>query len=129
MALLEVPRVVDLCLEGIEASRALDVGTGTGIFAEAFAARGLQAIGIDPNPGLLEAARREGVRKVVLSSSTAVYGDTDGRVPSRTVLTLDDRAQFRCQPRPQHDAAILTGLQGGHRDGRTADLQRLPREA
>ncbi len=58
MALLEVPRVVDSCLEGIDASRALDVGTGTGIFAEAFAARGLQATGIDPSPDLLEAARR-----------------------------------------------------------------------
>ena len=58
MALLEVPRVVDLCLERIDASRALDVGTGTGVFAEAFAACGLQATGIDPNPDLLEAARR-----------------------------------------------------------------------
>jgi ubiquinone/menaquinone biosynthesis C-methylase UbiE len=58
MALLEVSRVVDLCLEGINASRALDVGTGTGVFAEAFAARGLRATGIDPNPDLLEAARR-----------------------------------------------------------------------
>jgi ubiquinone/menaquinone biosynthesis C-methylase UbiE len=58
MALLEVPRVVDLCLEGIHASGALDVGTGTGVFAEAFAARGIQVTGIDPNPGLLEAARR-----------------------------------------------------------------------
>ena len=58
MALLEVPRVVDLCVEGIEASRALDVGTGTGIFAEAFAARGMQVTGIDPNLDLLEAARR-----------------------------------------------------------------------
>jgi len=58
MALLEVPRVADLCLDGIDASRALDVGTGTGVFAEAFAARGLEVTGIDPNPGLLEAARR-----------------------------------------------------------------------
>ena len=58
LALLEIPRVVDLCLEGIRAARALDVGTGTGLFAEAFAARGLEATGIDPNPELLEAARR-----------------------------------------------------------------------
>jgi ubiquinone/menaquinone biosynthesis C-methylase UbiE len=58
MALLEVPRVADLCLDGIDASRALDVGTGTGVFAEAFAARGMQVTGIDPSPGLLIAARR-----------------------------------------------------------------------
>ncbi len=58
VALLEVPCVVDLCLEGIHASSVLDVGTGTGIFAEAFAVRGLSVVGIDPNLGLLEAARR-----------------------------------------------------------------------
>ncbi len=58
LALLEVSRVVDLCLEGIRAVGALDVGTGTGLFAEAFAARGLQVTGVDPHPGLLEAARR-----------------------------------------------------------------------
>ncbi len=37
--------------------------------------------------GLLEAARREGVRKVVLSSSTAVYGDTD-RFPTNEETPL-----------------------------------------
>lgn len=58
VTLLEVPRVVDLCLEGLHARLVLDVGTGTGIFAEAFAARGLEVTGIDPNPDLLEAARR-----------------------------------------------------------------------
>jgi len=58
LALLEIPRVADLCLEAIRASRALDVGTGTGLFAEAFAARGLQVTGVDSNPAMLEAARR-----------------------------------------------------------------------
>ena len=57
VARLEVPRVVDLCLQGIRAARALDVGTGTGLFAEAFAARGLEVTGVDPNPEMLEAAR------------------------------------------------------------------------
>lgn len=55
--LLEVERVVALCLEGIAAKIALDVGTGTGIFAEGFTAQGLQVIGIDANPVMLEAAR------------------------------------------------------------------------
>jgi ubiquinone/menaquinone biosynthesis C-methylase UbiE len=57
LALLEVDRVVDLCLEGIQAMNILDVGTGSGIFAEAFSKRGLNVIGIDPNPGMLKAAK------------------------------------------------------------------------
>jgi ubiquinone/menaquinone biosynthesis C-methylase UbiE len=52
-----VDTVVHLCLEGITAGSVLDIGTGTGVFAEAFAARGLQAQGIDTNPELLSAAR------------------------------------------------------------------------
>lgn len=54
---MEVERVVDLCLEGMEARRALDVGTGSGVFAQAFAARGLETTGIDPNGEMLAAAR------------------------------------------------------------------------
>lgn len=57
VALLEVPRVVSLCLGGITAARVLDVGTGTGIFAEAFTGRGLDVTGIDPNAELLSLAR------------------------------------------------------------------------
>jgi nucleoside-diphosphate-sugar epimerase len=34
-------------------------------------------VNVDGTAGLLEAARRAGVRQVVLASSTAVYGDTD----------------------------------------------------
>jgi ubiquinone/menaquinone biosynthesis C-methylase UbiE len=58
VALLEVARVLELCLEGIDAERMLDIGTGTGIFAEAFAVKGLDVTGIDPNPGLIAIARR-----------------------------------------------------------------------
>lgn len=58
IGLLEVDRVVALAVEGLRAPRVLDVGTGTGVFAEAFAARGFAVAGIDPNPSFLEAAKR-----------------------------------------------------------------------
>jgi len=54
---LEVARVVSLCLEGADFDNVLDVGTGTGLFAEAFAKRGLAVSGIDVNPEMLAAAR------------------------------------------------------------------------
>jgi ubiquinone/menaquinone biosynthesis C-methylase UbiE len=54
---LEVERVVDLCLEPSAAQSVLDVGTGSGLFAEAFARRGLQVAGVDASPAMLEAAR------------------------------------------------------------------------
>jgi ubiquinone/menaquinone biosynthesis C-methylase UbiE len=57
IALLEVDRVVGLSLEGLTARRVLDVGTGTGVFAEAFAAKGLEVKGIDANESLLRVAR------------------------------------------------------------------------
>lgn len=55
---LEVGRVMDLCREGLEIHSALDIGTGSGVFAEAFAGQGLEVAGIDENPSMLEAARR-----------------------------------------------------------------------
>lgn len=55
---LEVERVVDQCLEGAHIESVLDVGTGSGLFAEAFARRGLQVLGVDVKPEMLEAARR-----------------------------------------------------------------------
>jgi ubiquinone/menaquinone biosynthesis C-methylase UbiE len=54
---LEVARVVDACLEGIKPQSVLDVGTGSGVFAEAFAGRGLAVSGIDINPAMIEAAQ------------------------------------------------------------------------
>jgi ubiquinone/menaquinone biosynthesis C-methylase UbiE len=58
IALLEVPRVVALSSEGLTIKNALDVGTGTGIFAEAFAALGIEVTGIDINADLLALARQ-----------------------------------------------------------------------
>jgi len=57
LALLEVNRVVDLCIEGIRVESVLDVGTGSGIFAEAFSNRVKNVAGIDPNPEALKAAK------------------------------------------------------------------------
>jgi ubiquinone/menaquinone biosynthesis C-methylase UbiE len=57
VALLEVERVIDLCLDGIHVSSMMDVGTGSGIFAEAFARKGLTIAGIDPNPEMLRVAK------------------------------------------------------------------------
>ncbi len=57
VARLEVPRVVALSLEGLTVESVLDVGTGTGIFAEAFANNGLAVTGIDTNTELLAHAR------------------------------------------------------------------------
>jgi ubiquinone/menaquinone biosynthesis C-methylase UbiE len=58
IALLEVDRAVRSCIEGLAIQSVLDVGTGTGVFAEAFAKRGLVVTGIDPNGELLALARR-----------------------------------------------------------------------
>jgi ubiquinone/menaquinone biosynthesis C-methylase UbiE len=55
---LEVERVVDLCLETGQIDNVLDVGTGTGLFAEAFSKRGLAVSGLDVNPEMLDAARQ-----------------------------------------------------------------------
>ena len=47
LALLEVPRVVTLCLEGVDVRSGLDVGTGSGVFAQAFADADLHMVGMD----------------------------------------------------------------------------------
>ena len=59
VALLELARVVDLCLEAADVQSVLDVGTGTGLFAEAFAQHGLAVAGMDANPAMIEAVRAQ----------------------------------------------------------------------
>ncbi len=58
VAMLEPERVVAFSLSGIAAKSVLDVGTGTGLFAEAFAKAGLDVTGVDANLELLAAARQ-----------------------------------------------------------------------
>jgi ubiquinone/menaquinone biosynthesis C-methylase UbiE len=72
VGLLEVSRVVDLCLEGIQVNSVLDVGTGSGIFAEAFSKRGRNVTGIDPKPEMLKAA------KEFVPTGTFIQGTIEG---------------------------------------------------
>jgi ubiquinone/menaquinone biosynthesis C-methylase UbiE len=58
LAILETERVVSLCLQGPKIEKVLDIGTGSGVFAEIFAHRGLNVTGIDIQEPMLEAARR-----------------------------------------------------------------------
>jgi ubiquinone/menaquinone biosynthesis C-methylase UbiE len=57
MAVLEVPRVLDICLAGTSAATVLDVGCGSGIFTEAFVSRGLFCASVDFNSEMLRATR------------------------------------------------------------------------
>lgn len=58
VALMEVGRVIDLSLEGLMLTDVLDIGTGTGLFAETFLQRGLMVTGIDSSLKMVEAARQ-----------------------------------------------------------------------
>jgi len=53
---LEIERVVELCLETLFVTKILDVGSGSGLFAEAFALRNLEVMGIDKNPQMIKTA-------------------------------------------------------------------------
>ncbi len=56
--LLEVERVTDFCLADGPVGSVLDVGTGSGLFAEAFSRRDLVVAGADVNPAVLPFARK-----------------------------------------------------------------------
>ena len=59
IARMEVERVVNLALENLkEGQMVLDVGTGSGLFAEQFAAKRLNVTGLDVNPEMLPAAQQ-----------------------------------------------------------------------
>jgi ubiquinone/menaquinone biosynthesis C-methylase UbiE len=57
LARLEPDRVVSLSKDGVRLASMLDVGTGTGLFAEAFAHAGIEATGLDVSPDLLAGAK------------------------------------------------------------------------
>ena len=58
VARLEVEHVVGLCLEAAKLKSVLDVGVGSGLFAEEFSKRGLEVAGVDVNPEMVVAAKR-----------------------------------------------------------------------
>lgn len=55
---LEVGRVTQLCLKEKNVSTLLDIGTGSGLFAESFWKAGVDVTGVDLKPDMIEAARR-----------------------------------------------------------------------
>lgn len=57
LARLEVPRVVELFWKDREAQSILDIGTGTGVFAEALARPGVRVTGVDVSDEMLNHAR------------------------------------------------------------------------
>ncbi len=59
IARLEIDRVLPLCTEHLSIKTVLDVGTGTGLFAEAFQKKGFQVTGVDVNPEMLKLARQK----------------------------------------------------------------------
>ncbi len=59
LALLEVQRVIKLSLEGVSVRTVLDVGAGSGVFTQAFAAEGLPVTGLDLSMRMLTYARKQ----------------------------------------------------------------------
>lgn len=57
--------------------RAADVGTGTGHTALALAERGLEVVGVDPTPAMLEEARRLAARRGLAGRIRWCTGDAD----------------------------------------------------
>ena len=57
IAQLEVKRVVNQCQKTCGFKRMLDVGSGSGLFAETFASGGVSVVGIDSDSDMIEAAR------------------------------------------------------------------------
>lgn len=58
VARYEMDAMITACLDGIRAKSMLDVGTGSGLFAEAFVKQGLEVAGSDINPEMIAAAKK-----------------------------------------------------------------------
>jgi SAM-dependent methyltransferase len=95
---MEVARVVDLTFSGLEnVSSVLDIGMGSGLFAEAFAAKGLRVAGVDANPEMIPAAQSF-VPQVIFKVGTAeellfADGEFDVAFMSLLLHETDDAAK------------------------------------
>jgi len=54
---LELNKVIEKCINETNLKSLLDVGTGSGLFAEAFYNQGIEVAGIDINPEMIENAK------------------------------------------------------------------------
>ena len=54
---LEVERVIRLCIQGDRFKNALDVGTGSGLFAVALSSHAILTTGIDSDPEMIQSAK------------------------------------------------------------------------
>jgi ubiquinone/menaquinone biosynthesis C-methylase UbiE len=72
IAILQPERVVAVSMKGAPVSSVLDVGTGTGLFAEAFSKTGADVTGVDVSTDLLAAAREH------VPAATFVEGAAEG---------------------------------------------------
>jgi len=77
VAMLEPDRVVAFSLRGLSVETVLDVGTGTGLFAEAFAVAGATVTGVDVSTELLAMARQHvpGGRFIEATAEALPFGD------------------------------------------------------
>ena len=57
IVVLDIDNVVKLSLEGIEVKSLLDIGTGSGLFAEEFSKHNIEVSGIDVSEEMIEAAK------------------------------------------------------------------------
>lgn len=57
IARYQIEQMIGYCLEDAEIQSVLDVGTGSGLFAESFYRKGLSVAGADVNPDMVEAAK------------------------------------------------------------------------
>jgi ubiquinone/menaquinone biosynthesis C-methylase UbiE len=78
LAILEVNKVIDLALQGIEAASILDVGTGSGLFAEAFQQRGLRVAGVDVSQEMLDLAAQHIPGSILRQGTAEALPFTDG---------------------------------------------------
>ena len=95
---MEVSRVVGLVLAGDAGIiSVLDIGTGSGLFAEAFSTKGLRVAGVDVNPEMISAAQGfvpQGTFKISVAEDLPFAdGEFDLAFMGLLLHETDDRAK------------------------------------